>query len=186
MNFKKEDENYIVCGAGGQGVLSSGSFLAYIFMLDGKHVTFCSSYGAEMRGGAVNCEVNCSDDEILNLQNDKADYIIALNQTSFDKFISKVKPNGTIIVNSSMVQENRVRQDINYIFAPLSELAMNLGNIKVANSIALGILSKITGNFSIETVKQATQNVLKNKQELIQKNIEAYQTGFNYTQKGDN
>lgn len=179
-NKIENTKNYIISGSGGQGVLSIGTILANIFMLNDKFVSFCSSYGAEMRGGAVNCEVNASDNELLCLQNDKADYVIALNQTSFDKFISKVKENGTIIVNSSLAKINKTRQDIKYIFAPLTKEAKELNNIKVANSIALGILSKITGEFNIEYVKKAYEKILKNKTELIEKNIEAYLLGFNY------
>ena len=59
--MKKKIKNFIVSGAGGQGVLSLGAILANIFMLENKFVTFCSSYGAEVRGGAVNCEINMSD-----------------------------------------------------------------------------------------------------------------------------
>ena len=138
-----------------------------------------------MRGGAVNCEINMSETELLCLQNEKVDFVVALNQKSFDKFISKVKENGTIIVNSSMAKIEKTRQDIKYIFAPITQEAINLGNIKVANSIALGILSKITDNFSIENVKKAYEKILKNKTELIQKNIEAYLLGLNLVQKGE-
>lgn len=176
-------KSFIFAGSGGQGILSIGSILANIFMLDNLFVTYCTCYGAEMRGGAVNCEINMSNKEINSLQNEKADYVIALNQTSFDKFISKVKENGTIIVNSSLAKIDKTRNDIKYIFAPLTQEAQNLGNIKVANSIALGILSKITGNFSLESVKSAYKKILKNKEELVQKNIEAFLLGYNYIQE---
>ena len=176
-------KNFIISGAGGQGVLSIGTILTNIFMLSGKFVSFSPCYGAEMRGGAVNCEINASDEELFCIQNKEVDFVVALNQTSFDKFISKVKKNGTIIVNSSLAKINKTRDDIKYIFAPLTQEALNLGNIKVANSIALGILSKITDNFSMENVKKAYEKILKDKKELIQKNIEAYFVGYNYIQE---
>lgn len=176
-------KNFIISGSGGQGVLSIGSILANIFMLGDKFVSFCPCYGAEMRGGAVNCEISMSDSELLCVQNQEVDFVVALNQTSFDKFISKVKKNGTIIVNSSLAKINKTRDDIKYIFAPLTQEALKLGNIKVTNSIALGVLSKIAGNFSIETVKKAYEKILKDKKDLIQKNIEAYFIGYNYIQE---
>ena len=176
-------KNFIISGSGGQGILSIGTVLANIFMLNDLFVSYCPCYGAEMRGGAVNCEINMSNEELLSLQNEKADYVIALNQTSLDKFINKVKKNGTIIVNSSLAKIEKTRNDIKYIFAPLTQEALKLGNVKIANSIALGILSKITDNFSIEKVKKAYEKILKNKTELIQKNIEAYLFGYNYLQE---
>ena len=177
-------KNFLISGSGGQGVLSIGSILANIFMLNNLFVTYCSCYGAEMRGGAVNCEINMSDKELYSIQNDKVDFVIALNQASFDKFISKVKENGIIIVNSSLAKINKTRDDIHYIFAPLTQEAQKLGNIRMTNSIALGILSRLLGNFPIENVKKAYEKILSNKTGLIQKNIEAYLFGFNYAQKG--
>ncbi len=172
-------KNFIISGSGGQGVLSIGSILANIFMLDDLFVTYCTCYGAEMRGGAVNCEINMSDKEINTLQNEKVDFVIALNQASFDKFISKVKENGTMIVNSSLAKIVKPRDDIKYIFIPFSEEATKLGDIRMTNSIALGVLSKILGNFKLENVKKGYEKVLSSKTELIQKNIDAYLLGHN-------
>lgn len=41
----------MIAGFGGQGVLVAGKLLAYAGMLEGKHVTWFPSYGAEIRGG---------------------------------------------------------------------------------------------------------------------------------------
>ena len=71
--------------------LSIGSILANIFMLSEKFVSFCPCYGAEMRGGAVNCEINMSESELLCLQNEKVDFVIALNQMSFDNYQDNCK-----------------------------------------------------------------------------------------------
>ena len=163
------DKSFIISGSGGQGVLSIGTILASIFMYDGFCVTYCPCYGAEVRGGAVNCQITMSDNEINNFNNEKVDYVIALNQASLDKFISKVKKGGTIIINSAMAKIEKAREDIEYIFAPLSEEATKLGNIKMTNSVALGILAKTLGNFNIESVKKAYEKVLSNKIELIEK-----------------
>ena len=176
-------KSFIISGSGGQGVISLGNALATIFMLNDLFVSLCSSYGAEMRGGNVNCEVNVSDREILCVQNDKVDYVIALSQSAFEQFVSKVKKNGTIIVNSSLAKIEKTREDIRYIFAPLTQEAANLGNIKTANSIALGILSGILGCFSIENVRFAFEKLLKGKNDLVQKNIDAYMIGFNYNKE---
>lgn len=173
-------KSFIISGSGGQGVISMGNALASIIMLNDFFVSLCSSYGAEMRGGAVNCEINMSDSEILSVRNDKVDYVVALNQTSFDKFISKVKENGTIIVNSSLAKVNKIRDDIKYISAPLTQEAINLGNIKITNSIALGVLLKVLGGFSYDNIKPVFEKLLKNKQNMIQKNLEALKLGLDY------
>ena len=173
-------KSFIISGSGGQGVISMGNALASIIMLNDLFVTLCSSYGAEMRGGAVNCEINMSDSEILSIRNDKVDFVVALNQISFDKFISKVKTGGTIIINSTLAQINKTREDIHYIFVPMTQKAIELGNIKITNSVALGVLLKVLGGFDYESIKPIFEMLLKNKQHLLQKNLEALKAGLNY------
>jgi len=173
-------KNFIIAGSGGQGVISMGNALAAIIILKDLYVTLCSSYGAEMRGGAVNCEINMSDGEIFCTQNQYADYVVALNQSAYDSFISKVKANGTIIINSSLVDFKQTRDDIKYISIPFTQTASNLGNIKFANSMALGVLLKQLEIFTFDEVKEVFEKNLKNKKNLIEKNLEAYNLGFNY------
>ena len=173
-------KSFIISGSGGQGVISMGNALASIIMLNDLFVSLCSSYGAEMRGGAVNCEINMSDKEILSIRNDKVDYVVALNQISYDKFISKVKEGGTIIVNSTLATINNKRNDIKYVSFPFSQEAINIGNIKITNSIALGVLLKVLGGFNYENVKPVFEKLLQNKQNMLQENLEALRLGLNY------
>ncbi len=177
------NKSFLISGAGGQGVLSMGTILANLFMLSDFFVTYCPCYGAEMRGGAVNCQISVSDKEINILQNEKVDYVVALNQTSLDKFISRVKENGTIIINSSLAKINKTREDIKYIFAPLTQEAIKLGNIRLTNSIALGLLAKLVDGLSTQNLKKIYEKILHNKPELIEKNIEAFLYGLKQLQE---
>ena len=135
------EKNFIIAGFGGQGVLLAGTILANSFMLAGKNVTWYPCYGAEMRGGTVNCEIVVSEIEVSSVHKQNTDYALVLNQQSFDKFIERVKSGGTIIANSTLVKDLRPRHDINYIFAPMGDLANSLGTSKVTNMVALGVLS---------------------------------------------
>lgn len=176
------EKDFIIAGFGGQGVLLAGEVLANGFMLDNKNVTWYPSYGAEMRGGTVNCSVVMGDEEVSAVQKSSADFIIVLNQASFDKFVSKVKAGGTIIVNTSLALEKRIRNDINYIFAPITEMSDKvLGSVKMANILSLGILSKISGLVSLDTLQKALNNVIpSHRANLIPKNIEALKLGYEY------
>ena len=113
------NKSFVISGSGGQGILSIGAILANIFILEDLFVTYCSSYGAEMRGGAVNCQVNASNKEIYSIQNKYVDYVVALNQESFDRFILKVKDNGTIIINSTLVKMEKTRRELKVIILSL-------------------------------------------------------------------
>lgn len=176
------EKNFIIAGFGGQGVLLAGEVLANGYMLDNKNVTWYPSYGAEMRGGTVNCSIVMADDEVSAVQKSTADYIIVLNQASFDRFEPTVKKGGTIIVNSSLAKEIKNRDDINYVFVPITQMAEeNLGNIKMSNILALGILSGISKLISVETLEKALHNVIPpHRKNLIPKNLEALKLGYEY------
>lgn len=176
------EKDFIIAGFGGQGVLLAGEVLANTFMIDDKNVTWYPSYGAEMRGGTVNCTVVMADDDVSAVQKSKAEFIIVLNQASFDKFTSWVKPGGTIIVNSSLAEVKKIRNDINYVFVPITQMAQEkLENIRMSNILALGILSKVSGLFSLETLEKALNNVIPpHRKNLIPKNIEALKLGYEY------
>ncbi len=176
------EKDFIIAGFGGQGVLLAGEVLANGFMLDNKQVTWYPSYGAEMRGGTVNCTVVCADEEVSAVQKSTADCIVVLNQASFDRFTSHVKKGGTIIVNSSLAKIEKLRNDINYVFAPITDLAQEkLGNIKMSNILALGIVSKVSKIISTQTLEKALENVIPaHRKHLIPKNIEALKLGYEY------
>ena len=175
------EKNFVIAGFGGQGVLLAGEVLANAFMINGKNVTWYPCYGAEMRGGTVNCEIVMSDDEVSSVNKSEADYIIVLNQASFDKFEEKVRKGGTLIVNTSLAEEKRNRSDIEYVFAPISEMAEGLGNVKMANMLALGLLSKSSKLMSVETLTKALETVLPpHRQKLLPLNEKAMDMGYKY------
>jgi 2-oxoglutarate ferredoxin oxidoreductase subunit gamma len=130
-------ERIIIAGSGGQGVMLLGKVLAQTAMLEGKQVTWFPAYGAEVRGGTSHCMVTISDQTIGSPYITAADTLIILNRPSLEKFKTKLKAKGLLILNSSLAQAKpeikiRVRQ------FPFTDIAIKLGNIKVANMVALG------------------------------------------------
>ena len=172
------EKNFILAGFGGQGILLAGTVLANAFMLDGKNVTWYPCYGAEMRGGTVNCEVVVSDTEVSSVHKQSCDYALVLNQQSFDKFVLRVKSGGTIVANSTLVAETKPRADIKYVFAPMGEFANDLGTNKVTNIVALGVLSSVTNIISKDKLKLAVEKIMgSKKKELLPLNLKALECG---------
>lgn len=172
------EKNYIIAGFGGQGVLFAGKVLANAFMLGNKNVTWYPCYGAEMRGGTVNCEIVVSDDEVSSVHKQDVDCVVALNQLSFDRFISKIKKGGTIICNSSLIEESKPRNDIKYVFYPMTQKAIDMNNHKLANMVSLGVLSNIETILSDDILKKAIDIVLpEERKHLAKSNIDAIMAG---------
>ena len=175
------EKNFIIAGFGGHGVLLAGEVLANAFMLAEKHVTWYPSYGAEMRGGTVNCEVVMSDDEVSEVNKSDADFVVALNQASFDKFLPKIKTGGWVIANSTLAKEIKPRNDINYLFAPITKLAEEVGNVKMANILALGLLARKSMSVSISSLEQALDTVIPpHRKNLLPLNVKALKIGYEY------
>lgn len=172
------EKNFILAGFGGQGILLAGTVLANAFMLDEKNVTWYPCYGAEMRGGTVNCEVVVSKTEVSSVHKQDCDYALVLNQQSFDKFVKRVKAGGTIVANSTLIAETKPRNDIKYVFAPMGEIANNLGTNKVTNIVSLGVLSSVADIISQKALKLAVEKVLGDKKkDLLPINIKALDAG---------
>lgn len=173
------EKNFIIAGFGGQGVLLAGTVLANAFMLDDKNVTWYPCYGAEMRGGTVNCEIVVSDTEVSSVHKQDTDYALVLNQQSFDKFVKRVKSGGTIIANSTLVAEARPRNDIEYVFVPMTKIANDLGTSKVTNIVSLGVLSSVCDIISQKALKLGIEKVLgEKKKDLIPLNMKALENGI--------
>lgn len=175
----ENEKSILIAGFGGQGILFAGEVLANALMLDDKNVTWYPSYGAEMRGGTVNCEVVTADEDVSSVNKKEADFIIALNQLSFDKFLPRLKKGGWMIANSSLVQELKSRIDVNYFFAPITNLANDLGGVKFSNIISLGMLAKIGKLTSVESLLKALENVLpEHRKNMLPLNLKALELGF--------
>ena len=170
----------ILAGFGGQGILFTGKILAYCGLMAGKELSWLPSYGPEMRGGTCNCSVCISDDPIGSPLVLTPDILIALNQPSFDKFVSTVKPGGKVFFDSSMIENECTRTDIGIFGIPSQQLADDNALKGGSNIILLGKVLKETGICSLETMQKAIEKVVPaSKSHLIPNNFKAIELGMN-------
>lgn len=168
----------IIAGFGGQGVLSMGQLIAYSGMLEGKHVSWMPSYGPEQRGGTANVSVIVSDEPVGSPVIVRPTAAIVLNKPSFDIFEPMLAPGGVLIVNSSLVSEKSKRDDITVVEVAATELASEMGESKIANSIILGAFLEVTKPVSPESVIESLKKVLPEKRHnLIPINKAALEKG---------
>ncbi|MBE6857923.1 MAG: 2-oxoacid:acceptor oxidoreductase family protein [Clostridia bacterium] len=170
----------LLAGFGGQGILFAGKILAYCGLMDSKELSWLPSYGPEMRGGTCNCSVCISDDPIGSPLVLTPDILIALNQPSFDKFVSTVKPGGKVFFDSSMIENECTRTDIGIFGIPSQQLADDNALKGGSNIILLGKVLKETGICSLETMQKAIEKVVPaSKSHLIPNNFKAIELGMN-------
>ena len=172
-------EEVIMAGFGGQGIMFMGTVLAQAAMEENKQVTFFPSYGAEMRGGIANCTVIISDEEIGSPVVAHPDTVIALNQQSTDKFSPRLKKEGLLIINSSLVSEEPGGEQIKKVKIEATKIAEDLGDKRAANMAALGAYIKEAKILKLDAlIKGLTHLLGEKKKSLLDINIKALKKGY--------
>lgn len=170
-----------MAGFGGQGVMLIGNLLAYAGMDAGLHVTFIPVYGPEMRGGTANCTVVVADEEIGSPIVRHPQGIIAMNQPSLEKFQPRLAEGGVAVFNSSLIDPKIAeRGRTRYVGIAANNIALELGNVKMANMVILGAYLKATAVLPLAAAQDALHHVLS-REKLIPINREALQAGYEKT-----
>jgi len=169
----------IFAGFGGQGVLSMGLNLAQAAMAEGKNVTYLPSYGVEVRGGTANCTVAISDEEIASPVASAPEFLVAMNKPSVLRFQNQIESGGVIFINSTLVESEISRGDLEVVRVAAGEIADKLGNPKSANMVMLGAFVKKSNIVSVSAIIEEFKNTLKNKEKLIAVNEKALMAGYN-------
>ncbi len=173
-------EKTFMAGFGGQGIISLGQLWVYCGMKEGLNVTFFPFYGAEKRGGIARANVIVSDREIASPLVTKPDSAIVMNMDSLPICEEIVKPNGTLLINSSLVKVEPKRKDVKVVKIPCNELAESIGDVKIANMVMMGALSRVTGAVKLAKLEEVLKSFFpENKHKYIPMNIKAIEAGMN-------
>ncbi|GLI53597.1 2-oxoacid:acceptor oxidoreductase family protein [Thermodesulfovibrio yellowstonii] len=161
------EQRIIIVGSGGQGILFLGKVIAHAAMKENKEVTWFPSYGAEMRGGTANCTVVISDELIGSPIVKNADYLIVLNEASYNKFINRVAKNGCLIYDASIIKDSKYQNNINVYPIEASKEASLIANPKLANMILLGAFIKISKILNIEKIIETIEEIIPAKRKTM-------------------
>lgn len=169
----------IIAGFGGQGILFAGELLSYTALVAAKETTWYPSYGPEMRGGTANCTVVVSDELIASPVVEHPNAVIALNIPSFTKYETLLQEGGYFVVNSSLIDMTPTREGIHSALVPATEIAEEIGDKRITNSVSIGALVALTKLFSFSDLEKGARALLAPKGEkLIALNLEALKRGF--------
>ena len=103
-----------------------------------------------------------------------------MNTPASDKFEERLKPGGLLLVNSSIVPEDRTyREDITVVKIPATDIAAEVKNPKGANLVMLGALAAHSDLFTIEYMETAIVSFFekKGKGKFNEKNVACYRRG---------
>ncbi len=163
-------------GSGGQGVITAGIIMAEAAIMEGKEAVQSQSYGPEARGGASKAEVIIAEKFIYHPKVVTPDVVLAMTQQAAEKYTKDLPDSGILVVDEDLVPKlpefgGRI------VKTPITRLAIEkLGRDLFANIIALGVLVKVTGIVSFETIQKAVANRVP--PATVAKNMEALKLGY--------
>jgi indolepyruvate ferredoxin oxidoreductase beta subunit len=184
----------IFTGVGGQGIVVLSDIFCEAAILDGFDVTKAEIHGMAQRGGSIVAFTRISQKiETPLIETGKADVIIGFEILETTRTLPMLKPNGTVILNTKHIPPNNYTKNtkpkttqelLNIIKTNTqtvheingSDIAKQIGNDLVVNTILLGALSALP-NMPIkqESFKKAMTNKLKEKH--LQTNLQSFELG---------
>ena len=162
-------------GSGGQGVITAAIIMAEAAVAEGKEAVQTQSYGPEARGGASKAEVIISDSPIYHPKVTTPDILLAMTQQAADKYIKDLASDGILVVDEDLVPNLPAHAHI--VRVPITRMAVEeVGKDLFANIIALGVVTKLSGDVSLDAVREAVANRVPSA--TLEKNMQALELGF--------
>jgi 2-oxoglutarate ferredoxin oxidoreductase subunit gamma len=172
------ERSTIFAGFGGQGILFAGNVLARAAMAEGLEVLWIPSYGPEMRGGTASCTVIVADEPIGSPVVDRADAVVALNPPSMAKFEEAVAPGGLLVFNTTLIEAQPRRADIELVAVPCTALARTAGDDRLVSVVALGALLARRPIVPLAAVRETIAAVVQAKRpEILAADLAALDAG---------
>ena len=184
-------KNIMIVGVGGQGTILASKIIGTLLINKGYDVKVSEIHGMSQRGGSVVTYVRYGDKVYSPLiDKGEADYILSFELLEAARYSEYLKEGGKIITNTQEIMPmpvvngekeypkdivNKIKNkgiDIEAIDA--EKIAVEIGNIKVVNSVLLGRFSKYL-DFSVDEWKDAMKKEIAEK--LIDLNIKAFDLG---------
>lgn len=186
--------NILIVGVGGQGVLLASEVLSATAMKHGLDVKKSEVHGMSQRGGVVSSHIRIADKVYSPLiQEGTADFLMAFEISEGLRALDWLKREGVVI--SSMTRmvppittignyeypkdpAERIRAKIkNAKILDADRIATELGNVRLVNTILLGVLST-----SMDIPEETWLKVIEKRvpKKFIDLNLKAFKTGREY------
>jgi 2-oxoisovalerate ferredoxin oxidoreductase beta subunit len=168
-----------LAGTGGDGAQTAALLLTRSAINEGFDSTHIPSYGPESRGGTSYADVHIATKEVLSPAAPAPHILVAFNAPSLRKFGPAVQPGGSIVYDSTVIDEEPpLAEGVRTFGIPLTEIAVDVGSKMVKNMVALGALHAATKLFPAETLRTAIREALRFKTSLLRLNEEAFEKGL--------
>ena len=196
MNSVQNDQpaaNIVLSGVGGQGILLASAVISHAAMASGYDVKTNEVHGMAQRGGSVIAQIRFGEKVFSPLiRKGDADFLLALEKVEAVRYADYLRSDGMAIVNMQKIIPVTVASGLaiypddidNMLRGRLPNLktldcisiAEDIGNVRVANVVLIGVLSRYLP-FSVEIWENViSENV---PQKALRANMIAFNKGRN-------
>ncbi len=184
-------KSILFAGVGGQGILLASTILAQALIDAGYDVKTSEVIGMAQRGGSVTTQLRFGErvDSPL-ISKGEADVLVSFELLEAVRWSEYLRPGAKAIVNDYKLSSAPIlRGDLDYpqgikefleenyetLFIKASDMAVELGNIRVQNIILLGALVKALDLKDIDFRSYVEKLV---KRDFVDINLQAFDLGF--------
>ncbi len=170
-------------GRGGQGAFTASKlFGEAVALYGGLHALAFPSFGPERRGAPVLAFTKISAEKIEDRSDiRKCDYIVILDESLFDgNFINDLKPEGKIIINTSLPDKYKNHYDKRIIAVDATGISSSVLGKPIANTAMTAVLASVSGIAEPLILYKALKHYFKD--ELLRKNMEIITRTFDISQ----
>lgn len=185
-------KDIILCGVGGQGILSIATIIGEAATKAGLHLKQAEVHGMSQRGGDVQSNLRLSTGDINSdlIALGQADMIISMEPMEALRYLPYLAPDGCIVTSSqpfvnipNYPDEAALKAELDKlprVFSlPIQDMAKEHSVPKSANVILLGMAAPHLGILSAEDLKAAVGRVFARKgEDIVNANIKALELGI--------
>ena len=162
------------------GIVTTGEVFARIAAYAGLEVYTTRTVPAEIKGGHVMFQVRIAPIQVWS-QGDELDMLVAFDQESIDRYYAMVRSGGILVYNSNDCKPPTIEGITQYAL-PLNDVAKSINFQRGRNIITIGALVKLF-DLPFETATAVVEKQLGRKKELLDQNLLALKTGYDYVEQ---
>lgn len=181
----------ILCGVGGQGILSIASVIAEAALKNGLYMKQAEVHGMSQRGGDVQSNLRISDKPIYSdlIPKGEADVVISLEPMEALRYLPYLSKEGTIVTNSATFENipdypqkeeilSQIEQMPSKVIFDVDQVAKEVGSVRAANIVLLGASIPFLGGISYDMVQQGIRDIFGRKGDaVVEMNLKALAAG---------
>ena len=181
----------ILCGVGGQGILSIATIIGAAATKAGLQLKQAEVHGMSQRGGDVQSNLRLSDETIYSdlIPQGKADLVISMEPMESLRYLQYLSADGTVVtsvkpfVNIPDYPEDKVIFDqLNALpsvrMLDIESVAKDAGNVRGANMVLLGMAAPFIKILSVDQLREAVAVVFARKGDaVVEANLKAFDLG---------